>query len=222
MTQPIARALAVLMALSITARAQNLSAVFSGVLSQRIDVPHDTALVPAAGITVEAWVFLNANPGGGHRAIARKNSGFLNQSYLLRVSGGQIVWIVKTSIDGTVTTFGPTMPTGSWHHLAGVFDNGVAKIYLDGVNVGQTTGLTGPLVNTGGTLTIGNGDGEPWAGRIDSVRIWSIPRTQSEIQEWMFYAIEDMPDLLASWHLDGNALDSTGTHHGTVIGTVTF
>jgi Concanavalin A-like lectin/glucanases superfamily/IPT/TIG domain len=211
-----ARTVAAVVVLCVAAVAQNMAGGFTPG-GGWVETPHNNNLVPTAGITVEAWVKVTSFTGS-HSAIVRKNSDYLNASYLLRVSGSNLVFFVKTNANSTVNTPSYTLNTGIWYHVAATFDNAVARLYVNGNQVTQLAGLTGPMLNTGNSLKIGNGDGEPWNGSIDCVRIWSSARTQQQIQAMMPYQIEDAPGLVSSWHLNGNYLDSTGSNHGIVTG----
>jgi len=68
----------------------------------------------------------------------------------------------------------------AWHHVATTFDGTNYKLFLDGEEIDNTTafqGLTPP--DTEPVRIIGN---KPWVGKIDEVRMWSVARTQAEIQ----------------------------------------
>ena len=82
--------------------------------------------------------------------------------------------------------------------------------------------MTGPLLSTGSFFLIATGDSEPWSGYIDNIRLWSVARTQQQIQFTMNYQVTSAPNLISSWNLNNNFLDSTGTNHATVVGTVPF
>ena len=81
---------------------------------------------------------------------------------------------------------------GAWHHVVILRAGGLARNYVDGVQVGSdiavTTGLT--AVDPGG-LFIGQdqdvlGGGfqtrKSWAGRVDNFRIYSRALSSSEVQ----------------------------------------
>jgi len=71
----------------------------------------------------------------------------------------------------------------AWHHVATTFDGTNYKLFLDGEEIDNTTafqGLTPP--DNESVRIIGK---KPWVGKIDEVRMWSVARTQAEIQEYM-------------------------------------
>ena len=71
----------------------------------------------------------------------------------------------------------------AWHHIATTFDGTNYRLFLDGVEIDNSTafqGLTPP--NTERVNLIGK---KPYLGKIDEVRIWDVARTQSQIQDNM-------------------------------------
>ena len=105
---------------------------------------------------------------------------------------GQVGWDVMTSsgqVDyGSVTR----VDDGKWHHVTGVFDNGLLTIFIDGVAEPSTTG--GQTFGSGNTRYgfIGanseatsfdgsRGGGGPVTGEVDEIRIYQRALTQAEI-----------------------------------------
>lgn len=89
-----------------------------------------------------------------------------------------------------------------------------------------TTDDAGPLVGANGLpLYIGadRDGGYHFQGLIDEVRIWNVVRSQAQIQNTLYQAIDSsQPGLLAVWHLDGEASDAVGGHHGLPAGGATY
>jgi len=76
----------------------------------------------------------------------------------------------------------------AWHHVATTFDGTNYKLFLDGELINNTTafqGLTPP--DNESVRIIGK---KPWVGKIDEVRMWSVARTQAEIQDKMNKTLE--------------------------------
>jgi len=82
---------------------------------------------------------------------------------------------------------------GNWHHVACVYDNGAIRIYIDGVLDASTTrGATYGngvvrygFLGTGSEAPTYNGSTGPnswFNGDLDEFRIWSVARTQAQIQ----------------------------------------
>ncbi|MFB0556153.1 MAG: LamG domain-containing protein, partial [Phycisphaerae bacterium] len=145
-------------------------------------------------ITVCVWIRTSSS---GTQYIASFDR---NEYWRLEVNGsgggpGQIGWDVYHSggqLDyGSVTR----VDDGQWHHVAGVYDNGTATIYIDGEAEPSATG--GPTwgrrenvrygfigANSEATEFDGSrGGGDPVEGNIDDLRIYHRALTQIELRE---------------------------------------
>jgi hypothetical protein len=120
-----------------------------------------------------------------------------------------------------------------WHHLALVFDpegeGNTMRFYVDGKLAGsQVTDDTQAVKYAGGDLIIGNSYTEAdksavFYGEIDEVRISRIPRYNSDFIPPYRPFSDSGGWMLALYHLDGNAQDSSGNgNHGRVVGNVEF
>ncbi|MFA6064471.1 MAG: LamG domain-containing protein [archaeon] len=111
-----------------------------------------------------------------------------------------------------------------WHQVGMVWNSGVLKVYVDGVEDSSVNKVADDAFTTiyAGTakLTIGaiynSGVASNYfTGLIDEVSIWNRALTASEIsliyssQSGQFYK----PRLIASWDLNGNAFDSSGNRN---------
>lgn len=201
-----------------------------------IEVPPSNLLAPPS-ITIEAWVTYDdaALPSGWvYPTIGRKEFTQGVAEWFLRVNannnGARTIRLWINGSGGVVNVnwnfaAGALLP---WTHIAATYDGSFARIYINGAQVAQATG-TGPLVALGAETHIGAGDTAPgsanerWNGLIDEVRIWSTARTQPEIAAGMFQQILSAPNLVASYQLNGNALDASGNNaHGSLISNPVF
>jgi hypothetical protein len=200
------------------------------------DVSNVTGLAPQS-ITVEAWVTYDETTitpaGNAWPTLIRKNVAPGGEEYFLRVNAGSTANRVLT---WKVVTAGGAV-NASWNfaagelstltHVAGVWDAvaGEARLVVNGATVATATG-TGPLVDNGGAARIGGGDPsvpENWNGVIDEMRVWSVALTDAQIAASMFTQILTGANLVASWILEGDALDYTGNgHDGTLVQPATF
>ena len=107
--------------------------------------------------------------------------------------------------------------SNQWIMLTGTFNNGVVKIYINGIE--QFIGLQGTinLVSSTSDLFIGqrnpanNYDGFV-KGKIDDLKIYNKALTQEEIKN-------EYRGLVAYYPFNGNANDESGNNHnGTVYG----
>jgi Concanavalin A-like lectin/glucanases superfamily/IPT/TIG domain len=214
-------ALVVLGSIVTVARGQ-AGMLFPSTGGSYVNVASTPALSPQNAITVESWFYVDpTSPIGSNRpAIVRKDPS--GSSYILRNSdnnNGFLEWILWTQTSGISTVTSPNLtPVLSWHHYAGTYDGSMMRMYLDGVQIASTP-KTGLISIAPGPVTLGQGGGssDTWNGYIDEIRIWSVARTQAQIQSTMSLRIDNQPGLIAAWHFDGNFLDLTGNHNGTAV-----
>jgi len=173
--------------------------VFDGVDGR---APAGTEIIPTASgsaFTVEAWVYDADANGGFQHILSQGNGGTV--VYLGTTSGSQQLragdrWLA-TGVD---------LPVGRWVHVAlavaaGTDGSQTARLYLDGRLEAETSSYGAPT-GIGAGFQLGtqytNNAGEFWNGRIDTVRVWSIERTQSEIAGGMHAAVTaDTSGLIA-------------------------
>ncbi len=96
----------------------------------------------------------------------------------------QFKWVSSTTAQ--YSTSPEVITTGQWHHLVGVFEGNVGKIYVDNVLKATSAVLAGTLP-TVSQMKIGNissgGTGGWWFnGSIDDIRIYNRAITPAEVQ----------------------------------------
>ena len=145
-------------------------------------------------VSVCAWI--RTSSSGGQYIVSFDR----NEYYRLEINGegggpGQIGWDLQTDASG-IFDFGSEtrVDDGQWHHVCGVFDNGLATIYIDGEpEPSQTSGTT----YGSGNLRYGfigknseaigfnepSPSGNPVDGDIDDVRIYDHALSEEEIRE---------------------------------------
>jgi hypothetical protein len=98
---------------------------------------------------------------------------------------------------------GRTVADGSWHHLVGVRENGVARIYLDGVLQDKTTSVL-PTFNQTSRLVVGWDGFSPKAkAAIDELRIYNRGLSTAEVAQ--LYTSESGHDLFDA---DGDGVNN--------------
>ena len=148
--------------------------------TSHVTIPNlGTDLDLASAVTVEAWVktSLHTQPNvfRVRQPVALYSDRFLVANY---VSGAG--WYPVT------TSSNP--PLDTWYHLAGVFDHGTLRIYIDGVLAGETSL---PVAETDGTsygiwslggrvLGDGNAD-QGFVGMVDDVKVYTRALSSNEI-----------------------------------------
>ena len=134
-----------------------------------------------AALTLEAWI--NPSQIGGWRTILSKTTSGTPTNYYFALNGGELAFGFYTTGWREHTTSGVNLGTGTWVHVAAVFDGtaDTVRLYVGGVQrlVGTETGT--PTVNTN-PLRIGIGfTSEAFAGGIDEVRVYRRALTGPEI-----------------------------------------
>lgn len=76
----------------------------------------------------------------------------------------------------------------TWHHYAYTFNEGVIKMYRDGVLADNKSASTFPPVWT--SFNIGSADGNTIDGELEEFRMWSKARSQQEIRENMHLTLK--------------------------------
>ncbi|MCP4256279.1 MAG: LamG domain-containing protein [Planctomycetes bacterium] len=120
---------------------------------------------------------------------------------------GKVGWEVSTSTGIVDLASQKLIDDGQWHHVAGVFDNGLMTVYIDGAS--DVSAMGGNTFGTGtarygfiasqseATAFDGDRSGSPgyFNGGLDDVRIYDKALTQEDIAQVM------RGDLLLAWDL---------------------
>jgi hypothetical protein len=144
--------------------------------SSYVSVPNSTSINISGPITVEAWIKVNAITGNYQNIVYRHTwqvpgtgGGY---EFSITNAGKVRLDLYQSHNQYTTVTGSTTITTGTWRHVAGVFDGNQMRVYLNGVLDGSLSTTNGPASgnsplkigwNTGGTNYFG--------GLIDNVRI---------------------------------------------------
>lgn len=95
---------------------------------------------------------------------------------------------VQTSSGRQVSNHTPNLNLldGEWHHVGFTFDGSTKTAYVDGVNIGTMTGITGTLVNSFSNRRIGRFGGSgtyAMNGLIKNAKIFSEPLTDEQVAQ---------------------------------------
>ena len=156
-----------------------------------VSVPNGGGLNNLQSGTIEMWVKWNGTQGGsadGYGAVCARQSNnyFSNQIIALTTSDpatAKIKWMPYGYTVAITSTISPG--NNQWVHIAVTYQSGSHKLYINGVQDGGTSTLTGTINNNSAVpFYIG-----AWAAggncysksQIDEVRVWNTIRTASEI-----------------------------------------
>lgn len=184
-------------------------------VNRYIEVPDSPSLSITGPLTLEARININSN--AFQQAIIEKYDVPGRNGYLLRLNAaGKIqASICNPSTCTPLATGATTVSTGTWHHVFAVYDGATIKVYLDGALDGSVS-TSFILTDGAASLKIGaRGDDANTRlyGLIDEVKIYNQALTGLEVQ-----ALSG----LSRWRADGNALDSVGTNHATLLNGTAF
>ncbi|MDO9254729.1 MAG: LamG-like jellyroll fold domain-containing protein [Bacteroidales bacterium] len=173
-----------------------------------------TPTIPVANstYTIEAWVKPNS-VSGANGIVGWGNWGNTNQVNALRFNGS--TQLINYWWDNDLVVNIPNALDGNWHHVAATFDGTTRSIYWDGELMGSNFpgGHNVPISNNLNIAATNNG--EYFDGAIDEVRIWSVGRSEVQIQDNMNSVIpENSAGLAAYYRFDEGtgtvAADATG------------
>lgn len=208
----------------------------------------NSATLNAASFTIECWVMrtgtsVNTSTGtGGWGAITplvSKGRGEaetpdnLNMNYFLGIRSDSVLCVDFEEPTGPNRPLGGTRALRSnlWYHVAATYDvtTGQYRLYLNGQVEKDTTltpgtspastsiqhaGLATAMTSAGTTAGFFN-------GRLDEVRIWSVARTQGEIQGSLASQLTSGTGLIARWGLnEGTGSTATNSIGGSANGTL--
>lgn len=167
---------------------------FDGI-DDNITVANSSSLTFTSSLTISIWVKAN---GGSEASFVDSKAGGFN-GYALQQSSSNPSFaafsVANNSADQTVTG-DVVINDSSWHHVAGVFDSGTLRLFVDGLldNTASAsfTSLTAPTRPT----TIGSSatGGTRFNGTLDEVVIYN--RTLNESEIYNLWAYENLLDRI--------------------------
>ena len=139
-------------------------------------------------LTLSAWIKPSSNTASTFYDIAGKWDG-ANESYLLTQYGDEIRFYIDSN-SGYIETTTANLATGTWYHVAGVYDSilQTMKIYIDGVEQSTTSttvpssiGDDGGRFHVGASHSTGGSPSNFYNGVIDEVHLYNSALSASQI-----------------------------------------
>ena len=158
-----------------------------------------SAPVLSDNFTLEAWVYSDNITLNYHwRSIMGSEQGVNAANLFTTVTSPTISYIKGFGAEGISYGFGTgtkkikfhasvNIPVKVWHHIATTFDGTNYILYMNGVVVDNNTVTAGDTPAATPVRYIGT----DFIGKIDEVRMWSVARTQTEIQDNMNNTLAD-------------------------------
>jgi Concanavalin A-like lectin/glucanases superfamily/The GLUG motif len=175
-----ARVLALfLMAISLTSDAADNAILFTGT-TDYASIPNVCVSGVTASLTLEAKIcFSGANPSA--RIIDNIAVGNVDGFLLDLVNGAPRVLI------GPIAATAPSqLLPNTWYQIAATYDGDTMRLYVNGVATAKSASSAAVPANAYDIrVGIDRNSASHFTGVIDEVRIWSIARSQSDIQSFM-------------------------------------
>jgi hypothetical protein len=148
-----------------------------------IEVPHNPNLVMTNAMTISVWINKNADVAW-QRVIAK--SAWPNNDYVLLFNdAGKVYGSIKT---GGVLKYTPVsdsaLSNSVWYQVAVTYDNSLFRLYVNGVEQGTATPVSGVIENNAGPLRIGSDpcNSDYFNGLIDEARVYNRALSEDEIR----------------------------------------
>ena len=151
-------------------------------------VPSSSSLKPVS-VTVMAWVQHSGTPGSDQYVLSQGAKGCTAASYALYTGffGGLRFYVYDGGGFWESPDPGQDIWDGKWHFVAGTYDGATARLYVDGVQVGQGTPANVPINYANmdnsnfyigayhGSCTLG------FPGNVDEVKVFNRALSAAEI-----------------------------------------
>lgn len=175
----------------------------------RVAMPVD--LYPSlSNLTLSVWIKTTVVPGANQfgSIAGRGYLGNYTGFGLFTHNNGNICF--QTRKGGVNVQANTAYPfDAAWHHVTGVREGNVTRIYLDGKFMADATGVLGTLYQSDMAFALGmrHGVGTVWQypynGLMADVQLWDHARTGGQIREDMFRRLAgNEPGLIGYWPLN--------------------
>jgi len=158
---------------------------FDGV-NDFVTVPSSSWLNPTEAITMMAWVKWDIDPQTGNQWSSIVNKNADNQYRLHHNKTNTAFEFAIRTTAGSKWVIGTTTPEEDhWYHVAGTYDGGFLRMYVDGVLEGSTA-HSGSLLGSNSPLDIGRraiANDRDFRGSIGDVRLYDYALTGAQIAQ---------------------------------------
>ncbi len=212
----------------LEAQPQGGAVSFKSGINDFVRVPSSPSL-DSNSFTLELWT-RRESPVLDQHCVAYRGANGLDMANGLVVTYGYLgleAWTVF--LNGCALTGTTPQPLGCWVHLAIVYDGGELAFYMNGEE--EIREFYPQVLNWDSDLYFGVeldcqnacfDSAQAHAGLIDDIRLWSIPRSQAQVQVGISGVLDDPQFLVGRWNFDERsgvvANDSSGNENHAVLG----
>ena len=200
---------------------QGTSISFSG-NNGFIGIPFDGSYQVSNTFTIEAWVKVSSSSNyQGFLDFGRDDAGGQKGLGFVYKDGGWRFYLKTTETDINYTNMvNASASVNQWTHFAVTYENGVLKLYRNGIFIEEKDDYDGPVEWSGysddfiiGSFTR-NGTTNYFDGSVDDVRFWNTVREEIQIKAMKGIALSGNEEgLLGYWKFDEGS--------GTIVGDET-
>lgn len=169
-------------------------------------------------------------------AFGAVNQTFFSRGYESGESGVRAVWNNGSGLNLSMANagsyynlngWGESLSTGTWYHIAFVFDyaSNTAELFINGTSQGTKTVSGASVGSINDPAHVGATIGAAWFadGNIGLERIWKVKRTQAQIDANKCTILGSTTNLSAEWTFDNTYNDNSGNSNTlTGSGSPTF
>ncbi|MEN6426617.1 MAG: LamG-like jellyroll fold domain-containing protein [Phycisphaerales bacterium] len=169
------------------------------------------------GMTATAWIKVDAFDKEWQTIVSKGDSAWrLHRNGLTDQVGFHIT---RPAGDHVQADGLSNVNDGDWHHVAGTYDGGTVRLYVDGEPEGSAPS-TGPIATNHYRVMLGENDqarNRYWTGVLDDVRIYSEALSQDQV--WAVMAGSDSPVPLVGKDIGTSVSGSNSYADGVYIVT---
>ncbi|MES2388976.1 MAG: LamG-like jellyroll fold domain-containing protein, partial [Bacteroidota bacterium] len=157
-----------------------------------VKLPDNINLNAVTGFTYEVWVKPTSGSFGYNRLLTIGSNPNLGGYFDFGFNNTNVLYSEGGSLGGNIPAGAGTLTADAWSHVAITMDGTNIKLYINGALI-SSSACTGLPASMGSRNFIllghgreGDGGSHAFQGNMDEARLWSIARTQSEIQANMY------------------------------------
>jgi hypothetical protein len=176
----------------------------------------------ASDFTIEFWV----NPAtiGAEQRVLNRSAGYPNAYWTVDLGAdgsAQMEMRNDAQVSGTTSSSAGAVAAGVWQHVAISVDRaaGEVRYYIDGQAWGTASlpaGFLSAATNATGGFSL-PGNTMPMTGMLDEVRVWSVARSEGQIQGGRCQTITTAPGLGFSMPFEADVHDHGPSGYSMVV-----